>query len=391
MNLDGGELAILDLLRTRGPLERSRLAMLTGLSPSTVARALRRLRRNGLVWEHPGPAGVRGRPPLIVSLRPDAGRVVGIDAGASMLRAVAADLDGRIELRAARPARDPRDADALVADLIALIGDVSADLDRPTLAVAAGVSGIVDARTGQVLVAPDLPGLAGRILTDELEARLGVAVAVDNDDLLAAIGEATEGAARGSRNVAFLSFGYGLGAGLIMDGRPIRGASSAAGALAFLAGGRLETRASGRWIPERYAEAAASDQASGPDDHRPAAIADARRVFELGADGDPIAREVVAEAIEAIAEAALDVAALLDPEVVILGGGIASVPEVFVRVDTLLRSTLPFPPRLVPSALEGAAVLHGSVALALDLARKTLGSAAGRGPRSRHRPLELVS
>ena len=104
-------------------------------------------------------------------------------------------------------------------------------------------------RDGRVLLSPDLPGLTGLGLAAALEDRLGVPVAIDNDDLLAAIGEAASGAAIGCRDVVFLSLGYGLGAGIIVDGRPVRGAANAAGAIGYHGPGRLEDRASGRAIP----------------------------------------------------------------------------------------------------------------------------------------------
>ena len=121
----------------------------------------------------------------------------------------------------------------------------------------AGVSGIVDHDGGRVLLSPDLPGLDGGSVAAALQERLGVPVAIDNDDLLAAVGEAAAGAAIGCRDVVFLSLGYGLGAGLIVAGRPVRGASNAAGAIAYLAPGRLEDRVSGRAIPARYGAALA--------------------------------------------------------------------------------------------------------------------------------------
>jgi len=367
MALTIGELDVLSVLGTHGPLARSDLARETGRSTATVSRALERLRRAGLVRERATEGGGRGRPPRLAELRPDAASVIGIDAGGSMLRAVRADLEGVVRARAARPARDTSDPAALIADLLALVGDVRANPGGPALlGVAAGVSGIVSHEQGRVLVSPDLPGLEGLELAGILGSRLGVPAAIDNDDLLAAIGEASHGAARGCRDVAFLSFGYGLGAGLIVDGRPIRGASSSAGAIAFLSSGRLERRASGRSIPVRYAEA--RERAGDVSD--PLVRPDARGVFELAGEGDPIARTVVDDATEAIAEAVVDVAALLDPEVIVLGGGLVSGGGfVFATVEGKLKDALPYPPRVAASVLEGAAVVQGAVSMALALGR----------------------
>lgn len=381
METDG---AIIELLRARGPLARGDLARATGLSSATVGRAVERLRRAGYVREFPSVARGPGRPARVVELRPDAAFVVGIDAGGSMLRAVRADLEGQIRDRAARPARDPGNGEVLLDDLAALVADVAGSAGGGRLlAVVAGISGIVDHARGRVLVSPDLPGFAGQPVAGLLRSRLGLPVAIDNDDLLAAIGEATAGAARGCRDVAFLSLGYGLGAGLIVGGRPLRGASSAAGAIAYLGGSRTGARASGRAIPLRYAEAASGRNVPAGD-RQSAARLDARGVFELAANGDPVARTVVADAVETLGDLVVGVAALLDPEIVVLGGGLVANGAVVVEpIAARLRAVLPYPPRLVPSALENAAVVHGAVSLALALARSGVASRRRAGGRDR--------
>jgi len=283
-----------------------------------------------------------------------------------MLRGVLADLDGRVLRRVAHPAGDASDTERLIDDLVGLVrAAVDDHSPRRLLAVAAGISGIVDHDAGQVRMSPDLPGLNGVLVAQRLETELSVPVRVDNDDVLAAIGEAAAGAARGADNVIFLSLGFGLGAGILVDGRPLRGASHAAGAVGFVGTPQLDERGSGRAIAERYAAALARTNSR---QHRTSiASVDARRVFERAAAGDRLARRVVADAMISIAEMAVDVAAVVDPQVIVLGGGLAGAPEVVDAVAERVRATLPFPPRVVRSSLDDAAVVHGAVALALAL------------------------
>lgn len=370
--------AILDLLHERGALPRADLAALSGLSPATVSRALASLRRSGYVREVAVPGDGPGRPARHVALRPDGAHVVGIDAGGSMLRGVLADLDGTIRRRVARPARDPRDAERLLEDLALVARDAIGSVDsRRVRAAAAGLSGIVDHAAGRVRMSPDLPGLDGVDVAARLTEALGIPVEVDNDDLLAAIGEAAAGAARGATNVVFLSLGYGLGAGILVDGRPVRGSAHAAGAVGFLGAQQLDERASGRAIPGRYI-AALVRAGRGPDVAATMPGLDARAVFERAEAGEPIARGLVADAVAAIAEMATDVAAIVDPSVIVLGGGLVANSSVILdAVAERLAATVPFPPRVVPSALEGAAVVHGAVALALAHARTRLQGAPG--------------
>jgi predicted NBD/HSP70 family sugar kinase len=384
-------IAILEILAERPRASRAELAEATGLSPATVGRTVGRLRRDGVLREYALDAAGVGRPPRVVELDDRSAFVIGIDAGGRTLRAAIADLGGTFRGRIARPVRDPADREALVDDLVALVAELAAGV-RPgaVQAVVAGVSGIVDHGEGRVLLSPDLPGLAGLALAAALEGHLGLPVGIDNDDLLAAIGEATTGAAAGCRDVVFLSLGYGLGAGLIVGGRPVRGASNAAGAIAFLSPGRLEDRASGRAIPARYRAAVLAAGSAGASD--PGDAADARAVFELAATGNPIAIAVVDGVVTDLGDLVVDVAAVLDPEVIVIGGGLADAgTALFGPLGSRIREALPYPPRIVASALEGAAVLHGATSLALALARRRLaGLDPSVRPESEHSALSLL-
>ncbi len=330
-------------------------------------------------------ASIRSMPSASVARRgssssmPASACVVGIDAGGRTLRAAVADLGGTIHGRVARPVRDPIDAAALVDDLVDLVVDLGKRVQPGAIrAIAAGISGIVDHRDGRVLLSPDLPGLAGLDLAGTLGDRLGLPVAIDNDDLLAAIGEASVGAAIGCRDVVFLSLGFGLGAGIIVDGRPVRGIAHAAGAIAYLAPGRLEDRASGRAIPIRYRAALerarrSGDAAAGQAETGPGAVHDARIVVDLAAAGDPVASQVMTDVLADLGDLVVDVGALLDPEVIVIGGGLAEAgAAILAPLERRIDAALPYPPRIVASVLEDAAVLHGAVSMAVALARRRI-------------------
>jgi len=359
-------LELMDALRRRPVASRAELQEDTGLSPASISRALAQLRRDGLVVEGSAPGTGVGRPPRVVRFQPAAAHVIGIDAGGSNIRVVLADLEGRPFARSAvrlRPSRSGGSLLARIADVtLALVARVKAN----PVAAAAGVSGIVDAARGQVLLSPDLPGLNGSDVAALLSDRLGVPAAIDNDDLLAAAGEAAFGAAEGCTDVVFLSIGLGLGAGLLVGGRPVRGARSSAGAIAYFAPGRLDDRASGRAIPLRYAERAGERAGRSP-------RRSAERIFELADAGDDIARTVVEETIEALTELVTNVAALVDPQVIVLGGAIArGQPSLVDELSRRIEAALPFPPRVVTSQLGSDAVALGAASLALSLGQRRL-------------------
>jgi len=360
----------LDVLQTLcdAPVaSRAELIARTGLSPASISRALAELRDSGLVVERPAATTGVGRPPRVVRLRSEAAHVVGIDAGSSRLRVVLADLQGRVVARATVTVRATGKADKLLRS----IGDVVRSLVErarvKAVSAAAGVSGIVEAESGTVLLSPDLRGFNDQPVAAMLARELGMPAAIENDDLLAAVGEAAFGAATGCTDVAFLSVGYGLGAGLIVGGHPVRGARSSAGAIAYSGSTHLGDRASGRAIPRRY-KLRRGMQDGGR--------LTAKRVFELAAQGDEDAKAVVAEAIESLGDVVLDVAALLDPQVVVLGGGmVRGQPTILSRLAPRLKE-LPFPPRVVASELGEDAVARGAVRLALGLAQQRLAGAA---------------
>jgi len=375
-------ITILEALRQRPGASRGELAESTGLSPATVSRAIAKLRRSGLVEERVAGPSRTGRPPRVVELRPGAANVLGIDAGGTRVRAVLTDLEGNVRADATGLVRSPRDWKAVVASIARVAEEArSAAGGARVLAAAAGISGIVDQAAGRVLLSPDLPGLERVPVAARLERALGVPVGIDNDDLLAAVGEAAVGAARGRSDVVFLSLGYGLGAGLVLGGRPVRGARGAAGAIAYLIPGKLEDRASGRVIPKRYLERTHGK--------RPAGRLDAERVFRLASEGDRAAAAVVRETIDALGELVVNVAALLDPEVIVVGGGLVrDGGTILDALERRLRDSVPYPPQLVPSALGEDVVARGAAILALTLAKRRLAT-AGRTPTAQPEPSRI--
>lgn len=402
-------ITVLEGLRRLPNSTRSELAESCRLSVPTVSRGVARLMRDGLAEEMVSPGGGVGRPPRTVRLRPGSACVLGMDAGGQHLRAVLADLQGTVLSAVTREVGGLDEH-----QLTAVMAHVAQETMRAApagrlIAAAIGVSGIVETETGRILLSPDLPGLQGVPVQERLGDLLGVPVAIDNDDLLAAVAEAATGAAVGCRDVVFLSLGYGVGAGIIVGGRPVRGADAAAGAIAYLAPGRLSERASGRAIPLRYRELAVAASARkarkapgsrstengqterlGATDRLDAAV-----VFARAAAGDVIATRVVADVVNALGELVVNIAAILDPEVIVLGGGLARAGRVvFAPLAERLARSVPYPPRLAPSTLAEQAVAQGAALLAFSLAKQHLaaryGAAAVVPEPARVGALELV-
>jgi len=308
--------------------------------------------------------------------RENAGVVVGVDLGGTKLIGAAADMTGRILAEIEEPTRDDRDNAAFeqIEHLIDLL-IVEAGVSRGALqAVAIGVPGAVSA-AGEVSLAPNLRIDDGRGFVRRLRERLGVEVRVENDVNIAAFGEYRRGVGRGAPSLAFLALGTGVGMGLVLSGAIHRGQTGAAGEIGFLpvgaapldgaaheGGGYFEDLVGTRGIRRRY------------DD-----VSTVREIFERAAAGDEKARRVIAETARDTALGVAGVAAVLDPSMIVLGGGIGSRADFVAMVEAEAKRLAPIVCPIAPSALGPRAGLIGAVMSALvDARSRVFARADGR-------------
>ena len=210
-----------------------------------------------------------------------------------------------------------------------------------------------------------MPGLEGRPFEAELEARLGLPIMLENDINLAALGERWLGVARGVDDFVFLSVGTGMGAGIVLRGELHTGRHGFAGEIDFALDALDEdVDPSATQIAELSAEVA--EQHEGTSLRAPF---EARSVFDAARQGDEAARLVVAEVGRRIALHLAPVAAVVDVELVVLGGGIGSNGDLLLEpVRRLLASWLPYPPQVEVSTVGEAAVLAGALAVGVRAA-----------------------
>jgi glucokinase len=246
--------------------------------------------------------------------------VLGFDIGGTKTAALAGNLDGQILDRIAFASQPERGFDPMWDDIVAagrgLIG-------RHGLPESIGVSigGPLDAVTGIIYSPPNLPGWDKTPLKQMLEHEFGVPAEVEHDAKACALAEWLFGAARGKRNVVFLTFGTGLGAGLILDGRLYRGASDVAGEVGhwrMAPDGPLVYGKRGSW--EGFSSGsgiAALARAMGTDVFPP--DVSAADVVERARAGDVAALEVVERASGRLGEGLALLVDLLNPEMIVLG------------------------------------------------------------------------
>ena len=367
------ERTVLELIHRQGPLSRAQAARISGLSKPTVSLSLAGLLEAGLVREVGRSRGDRGPSALLYELNPMAGWVVGIDVGRKWVRAAIADIAGTIVAR-----RDERAKVSSAKTLIGQVGGIARRLaseagvrwDQVTHAVL-GSPGVFDPVHGYVAMAPNLPGWGRHGLVEAVREELGTNVNFENDVNLAALAERAHGHGRNVSNFVFLSVGTGIGMALVIDGRLYRGAHGAAGEIAYMPLGMGDPHDPANRRRGAFEEAAAAAGVV-----RMARKLGMRmplspeRIFTAARRGQVVASRVVEAEAARLALAIATVTPVLDPELVILGGGIGRNGDLLLEpIERELRQLLPFRPRVVVSALGEDAVLRGAVATALDVAR----------------------
>jgi predicted NBD/HSP70 family sugar kinase len=364
---------ILERIQRSGPVSRAQVARDSGLSKPTVSLGLTALLEAGLVREVGRFSGRPGPSAVLYELNPAAGWVVGIDVGRRRVRAALADITGTVVGRRDEQAR-ASSARALIGQLGAIAHALAAEAGigwEQVHHVTVGSPGVFEPVRGAVTLAPNLPGWGRQGLLERLREELGDRIGVENDVNLAAEGERWRGLGRGIRNFGFLSGPASAWAWCWTAGCTGRG--GAAGEVGYLPvgadpydrqvrrRGAFEESVNGAAVVRLAAEAGMTGSLT------------AKKVFAVAGKGDPLARRVVEDEARRLALGLAVVTAVVDLELVILGGGVGGNADLLLPpIERELRALSPIRPRLAVSALGEDAVLQGAVATALAVAQSRL-------------------
>ncbi|MEU2245737.1 ROK family transcriptional regulator [Streptomyces sp. NPDC019224] len=382
--------AALDLLLEHGPLSRTRIGKLTGLSKPTASQLLARLEAAGLVVATGTAAGRPGPNAQLYAVNASAAHVAGLDVNAHRIVAAVADVTGEtvgeFELRTPGRRADSvvRQVTGALDGAVADAGLARADVHR----VVIGTPGAFDPNTGRLRYASHLPGWHSPTLLDELAAVLPMPVEYENDVNLVAVAEQRRGAARGHDDFVLLWNEEGLGAALVINGRLHRGFTGGAGEVGFLpvpgaplvrqvakanAGGFQEL--AGAQVLARLArELGIADEVapgSGPHHETAAALVGraAEAVEEEGGAG-PYGR-LLDRFATGLATGLASLVAVLDPELVVLSGELFSRggEQLRGRVAAELAELAAARPRLLAGDVTHRPVLRGALESALATTR----------------------
>lgn len=350
---------VLDAVRSAGIASRTQVAAETGLTPTTVHRLIDDLRRRRLLLEGEGvERGAVGRPPSTFRFNAGIRHVVGIDVGNETTRAGLADLDGTIIALQDRP------TSSLAADLVGGLREIVAGLlaagparDDGILGLGVGVPAVVE--DGDRIVRASLHrAWDGLPLGSDVRRTIGVDAVIAQDDHLAALAELRRGACVGLRNALIVNIGKGIGAGIVTDGEAYHGSHAQAGRLGWvrMLDGDGEPALAGRLLT---ADGLIADyrQFGGR-----APVAGALDVFVVDAAGDAAAASAIDLFAERLAWLVGVVVAVVDPQLVVIGGGISgSFDRLERRLREHLAEAVAVPPSVVQSELGTAAGVVGAV------------------------------
>ncbi|MFF3190469.1 ROK family transcriptional regulator [Streptomyces misionensis] len=375
--------AALDLLLEHGPLSRTRIGNLTGLSKPTASQLLARLEAAGLVQVTGTSAGRPGPSAQLYAVNPRAAHAAGLDVAPDRIRAAVADITGRTVGEYELPTPGRRPAQPVVRQVTdALDGAVkAAGLARAEVhRLVIGTPGAFDPNTGRLRYASHLPGWHSPTLLDELAAALPMPVEYENDVNLVALAEQRLGAARGHGDFVLLWNEEGLGAALVLGGRLHRGWTGGAGEVGFLPvpgaplvrqvtranSGGYQELAGAQEVPKLARALGVPDVPSGPYTEVAAELL-ARAADHAGGPH----RALLEAYATRLATGLASLVSVLDPELVVLSGSALTAGGEVLRalVQAELAELAAARPRLVLGDIREHPVLRGALEAALAATR----------------------
>ncbi|GAA0375901.1 ROK family transcriptional regulator [Microbispora corallina] len=377
--------AVLGLLARGGEFTRPYISTQLEMSKPTVSLAIAELEAAGLVEMVGTSQGFTGRSAALYALSDSAGYVLGVDLGSTRVHVMAAALTGEIlaERYRTHPAADPHPGAAnpalasaarrLLPEVVAGIGESRGPLRAISVAIP-----MVVPPDRSLLTEEDLDAWAG-IWPPLVDAWRGwgldldLPVRVANNVNCSALAELHWGAARGREDYVFVQVGVGIALGIVSRSQVVVGANGAAGEVVRMPYPWAENQPPRPKALEAHLDAgglmARCRRLWPRDAGQPPA--DAERLFSLAADGHPVARSLVEDHATEVGRLVAAIVAVLDPGLVVLGGGVGQNPLLLPGVIKVLQETS-WPTLVLPGQLGAQATVKGAVRLAVEEGRAAL-------------------
>ena len=378
---------ILNIIRKRGPISRSEIAEITGLTPATITNITSELIDNNLIVEGESGDSSGGRKPIMLRIRCDYYRVIGVYLGSRKIKIIASDLMANTKYKKEIPyEKKPLtavEALEIIKNEIISINEKYLAKGKKVVGVGIGIHGLVDSNKGISIFAPNL-GWRNINIVETLEKATNIPVYIDNNTRTMGLGERWFGTGKNVSSFFCLNVEYGIGGSLFIADNSFSGVSFGAGEIGHTTvdvngeicscgnRGCLETIASVKALTkmafEGYNEHKDSSifecqDINSPDDILP------EKIFESARMGDEFAISLIRRIGENIGIGIANIINTLNPELVIINGGIISTGEILLDpiVETVRKkgfSNSVNATDIVLSKLGNVAYLKGAVVLA---------------------------
>jgi glucokinase len=374
---------VLQCIQENSPVSRAEIAAKINISKPTVSLLVDELIQEKWIFEKGigESTSQGGRRPIQLYFNEKAAYIIGTDIGGTKVKTVICDLNGNIVASSSFNTSQYLDSGLLkqIAKEIEFMVNKEGIEEEKILGMGAGVPGITETKTGIVVEAPSLNWVRYPFLK-EAQRYIPYPVHVDNDVNVAALGEQWLGNARDKQNVLFIAVGTGIGSGIIINNQLYRGSSSAAGEIGYMVTdkndmknefkpifhryGYLESVAGGKSIGDRLTKCIQKEPGHPLHQQALASELPGEVAFKLAKSGDEIALKVIDEAIEHLAYGIVNAASLLNPEIVILGGGVLKSSEfILPKLQEIVNQYLPSSVQLKTSQLGDNTGVLGAVSL----------------------------
>ena len=378
---------ILDVIRKKGPISRSEIAEITNLTPATITNITSELIDSKLVVEGEAGESSGGRKPIMLRIRCDYYRVIGVYIGSRKLRIIASDLMANSKYNKQviydKEGVTYEEISEILKSEIQNIKEKYEKKGKKVVGIGIGINGIVDTENGILIFAPNL-GWRNVNIKHEIEEEFNIPVSVDNNTRTMALGESWFGTGKGIKNFFCINIDYGVGGSLFIDDKVYRGASFGAGEIGHTTvdangemcscgnRGCLETVASVKSLRRKVYEGYQRGEKSLIYEGKDIKTMDdihSNCVFEAVNAGDTFAISLIKELGENIGIGIANVINTFNPELVIINGEIIATGEILLEpiISTVMkrgfRSSVNAT-KIVLSKLGNIAYLKGAVVLA---------------------------
>jgi N-acetylglucosamine repressor len=376
---------VLQLIRDQKEITRADIIRLSGLSAPTVTRIVESLTQLKLIYSNGIGSSIGGRPPQIIQFQSKDNYVIGIDLGATYIRSALSNLDGEFIFEIHVPTNLKKGFDGVMEQVGELIGRLTERAQQnayPVWGIGIAVCGMVNKNSGIVEYSP-IFGWKNVNIQEALAKYTSLNIALGNVTHLIALGELLYGVGKEYRNFICINLGYGIGSGIIIDGKLFGGADGIAGEIGHVVidknsqrqglegiTGTLEALASGYGLADIAREMAKTNPGSVLNAMDSQEI-DAKVVFEAAKNGDHLSNEIVDEISRNISVGIDTMIKLFNTECIVLSGGLIQNSDLLL--DKIRKQVIEYSlsgvSRTVPIVNAGFgenAALMGSFSLILE-------------------------